>query len=409
MAAAYLIEALRQSRESSGQPTRPELVLIGEESQPCYNRILLSAALAGDLSSEDLDMLGDTSDLSIVSGRRVTEIDSAGRSITLDDGQSLNYSKLVLAIGASAAFPRMDLEATDGAYCFRNLADLESLQLESSRSSNALVVGAGLLGLEAAWGLHRLGVNVKVMHRQGHILNRQLNSPAGRVLQQRLEDEGIEFALDCEVDRVITDSGRVNSVLSSTGETLPCDLLVFATGIQPNTALARNSGLKVDRGVLVNEWLETSSAHIFALGECAQVGPATFGLVAPIREQARVLARRLTGCPTQPFSIGDYPTQLKISGVEVFSAGVIDEDAEHITLESRAHRIYRQLFVRKNRLVGAVLVGNRRGANDLAAIIQEGKDISHRRHQLMFGHEPIPAPTNISTVISPQHREHGYV
>ncbi len=216
-------------------------------------------------------------------------------------------------------------------------------------------------------------------------MNRQLDTQGARVLQDMLEAKGISFHTGCELTELHDEERRLQAVSLSSGAYLPCDMLLFATGITPNAAFARDSGVATDRGILLDDQLRTSADGIFALGECAQLGQQCFGLVAPVRAQAEVLAGRLCGRSNEAYHIEDWPTQLKISGIELFRAGELDAQAANIVLSSPDQGVYRRLVVRDNRLIGAVLVGDKRHGGWYSELIDQQADISGYRQTLMFG------------------------
>jgi len=384
MAAAYLLAELRAVSETSQHVRRRNAVLIGDEAQACYNRVLLSSLLAGECELSDLDMCQGDEYLSIITGRRVVEIDSAEQVLKLDDGQVMPYSDVVISTGATVPVPEAVPSEAEGVQFFRSLTDLDRLRTQSGRAKNAVVIGGGLLGLEAAWGLHLLGLTVTVVHRNEFLMNRQLDEGGSSELRRQLEAAGLQFELGTVVTTTELSEGKVSGIRLASGRRVDCELLVCATGISPNTELAQSAGLAVDRGVCVDSFLQTGIPSVHALGECIQLGAMTYGLVAPIRRQAHVLAKRLMRIDTPPYEDSDDPTQLKVSGVHVFSAGDIRGDGEHIELTSRKYGIYRKLFVRDGRLVGAVLVGDRSGAAVFTELIQSRVDIGSLRHQLMF-------------------------
>jgi len=380
MAAAYLLQELER------QPHDLEIIVIGDELEACYNRVLLSNVLAGENTESDLEMLNPFPGAAtqIVTGTRALTIDSSAHTVSCDNGSDYYFDKLVIATGARVARPTVDLSGIDGVRIFRTLRDVRELRALAGHGRNAVVLGAGLLGLEAAHGLNSLGFATRVVHRNPVIMNRQLDIEGGALLQRDLEERGIGFQLNSQLAALETDAaGHVRAVHLDSDERLECDLLVLATGIVPATALATESGIATDRGILVDEYLHTSVPEIYAIGECSQFGDTCFGLVAPIREQASVLAANLAGKTVLPFRLRDYPTQLKISGVEIYRAGELDDEAEQLVLRGKG--VYRRLVVRDNRLVGAVLVGDKRGGNWYSQLISEGRDIESLRDRLMFG------------------------
>ncbi|MFV8819024.1 NAD(P)/FAD-dependent oxidoreductase [Haliea sp. E17] len=388
MASAYLLQELGKTRHPYA------VTVIGDEAEACYNRVLLSNVLAGENTEEDLDMLGGVRGdegnppwLRFLTGTRIMSVDTADKCVVDSAGQRHSYDRLVLATGASVARPQVDCRGIQGVHAFRTVADTRKLRhLAAGSGGRAVVVGGGLLGLEAAHGLNALGFSTCVVHRNTTLMNRQLDSEGGRQLQRDLVSRGIDFRLGRQVASLVTTADQeIAGITLDDGEELPCELLLFATGITPNASLAREAGIPTQRGILVDERLQSAAPGVYALGECSQFGDATFGLVAPIRLQASVLAAELSGKPHPPFRIEDYPTQLKISGVEIFRAGELDDAAEQLLL--RSGDIYRRLIIRDDRLVGAVLVGDKRGGTWYAELIASGQDISNLRSALAFGRE----------------------
>ncbi len=389
MAAAYLLQELAK------RPHRLQVTVVGEEAEACYNRVLLSNVLSGENSETDLDMLAtapasDDGNVAaaprIITGRRITHIDSKLGVATTDDGERLAYDALVFATGANVARPPVDCTGVGGVREFRTVADTRELRALEATGRSAVVVGGGLLGLEAAHGLNALGFHTRVLHRNPVIMNRQLDAEGGRQLQRDLEERGLHFKLGAQIAALDTDTeGHIRGIQLDDGSSLACDLLLFATGITPNIALAQASGLATERGILVDEHLRCSEPGIYALGECSQFGDTCFGLVAPIREQAAVLAAQLGGESPAPFRLQDYPTQLKISGVEIYRAGELDDASEQILVHGSG--VYRRLVIRNDRLIGAVLVGDKRGGTWYSDLISQGRDISSIRSSLAFGRE----------------------
>lgn len=388
MATAYLLQEL------AGQQHDLDITVVGEEIDACYNRVLLSAVLAGDSSESDLQMLAGSSQfaaVNFVTGTRVESVDLAASTVFTGKGQSLGYDKLVFATGASVACPELADTGVRGVEKLRALDDARYLRSLAGEGGAVVVVGGGLLGLEAAHGLNALGFEVSVVHRSAHLMNRQLDEEGARALQGKLERSGIHFNLAATVAGLQADDrqgGRqLTAVELSNGDVLPCGVLVFATGIIPNAQLAAQAGLLTDRGVKVDAYMQCSAPNIFALGECSQFGEHCFGLVAPIREQARVLARRLCAIDGPEFVVEDSPTQLKISGIEIYSAGALHAVGDELVLRDTGAGVYRRLVLRDGRLVSAVLVGDKRGGNWYSELIRSQADVSKLRAGLMFGRE----------------------
>ncbi len=384
MATAYLLQEL--GREAAGM----DIIVLGEEADTCYNRVLLSNVLAGDTAETELQMLEPgalPASVTFLSGTRAVSVDRINRLVESDCGRLISYDRLVFATGASVARPPLAQTDVCGVEEFRTLTDARKLRSLMREGARAVVVGGGLLGLEAAHGLTTLGFATTVVHRQTCLMNRQLDAEGAAQLQKDLESRGVRFRMDDSVVELETEAETLKGVVLRQGETLPCELLLFATGISPNTDIARDAGLTVDRGIVTDPFMRTSSEKVFALGECSQLGEDCFGLVAPIREQARVLARELLGIATAGFSPAHSPTQLKISGIDIFSAGHLDTSGDQLFLRDANAGIYRRLILRDGRLVGAVLVGDKRGGSWYSELIASGTDISAYRSGLMFGRE----------------------
>ncbi|MGJ0511039.1 NAD(P)/FAD-dependent oxidoreductase [Methylocystis sp.] len=383
MAATRLIEEL-----TNRAPGRYDILVIGDEPRLAYNRVLLSSVLAGELSVEDIELKPSqwwrAAGVEVMSGRKVIKIDAAARRLLLDSGESVDYSKVALATGSRAA--RLPIEGADlkGVHVFRDVEDVDALS-QLGKEMRALVIGGGLLGLEAAYGLARRGVDVTLAHVMDRLMERQLDAVGADILRRLVEEKGVRVLLNANATR-INGSSRVENVEFADGQTMPVDAVIFAVGIQPNADLARQAGLDVGRGVIVDDGLETSEAGVFAVGECAEHRGVCYGLVEPAYEQGRVLAMRLAG---QDASYGGsvVSTNLKVSGVRVFSAGdyLGEGDARRIVCKDPRMGIYRKLVVRDDRLVGAILIGDTNGAADLLDFIRSGADISSQRDELMFG------------------------
>ncbi|MBP6725240.1 MAG: NAD(P)/FAD-dependent oxidoreductase [Halioglobus sp.] len=384
MAAAYLLQELHRDG------AQLEITVVGEERDTCYNRVLLSSALAGDSTEADLRMLaaGTTpGSTRFMAGTRVESVVTSSRTLVTDRGLVLAYDLLVFATGASVARPAVADVTIPGVEQLRTLADARRLRGLAAGGGRAVVAGGGLLGLEAAHGLNALGIATTVVHRQSHLMNRQLDETGAGQLRADLHRSGIEFRLSDSVAALKTGLAGLTGVALASGETLPCSLLLCATGITPNAALAASAGLAVERGIRIDSHMRTSSKGVYALGECSQLGGHCFGLVAPIREQARVLAAQLLGKSGPAFSVGHYPTQLKISGIEIYSAGELDNGGDQLVLHDEHAGIYRRLVLRDGKLVGAVLVGDKRGGNWYGELIGRGTDVTALRPGLMFGRE----------------------
>ena len=384
MAAARLVDELVKT--SLG---RYAIAVIGEEPRLAYNRVLLSSVLAGETASHDIELkpAGWWRDrgVTLKYGCRATEIDVGRRELKIDGDESIEFSRLVLAIGSSAL--RLNVPGADlaGVHTFRDSRDVDLLLTLAVRKKPVVVVGGGLLGLEAAYGLAKAGTPVTLLHLMDRLMERQLDAPAAELLKSLVERKGIKVELNANTAR-IHGATRVEGVQLADGRLITADAVVFAAGIRPNTALAKEAGLTVNRGVVVDDHLQTSAPGIFALGECAEHRGVCYGLVEPAYEQARVLARHLSGRDAAyPGSV--VATNLKVSGVSVFSAGDFlgSSGSEAILLSDTRRGTYKKLVIAEGRLAGAVLVGDVADALWYLELIRARKPIAAIRKEMMFG------------------------
>ena len=383
MATAYLLQEL------AGYDCALDITVIGEEQDRCYNRVLLSSLLAGEVTEPELQMLeaGHSASVRFVAGTRAIRVDTEKQQVHCDNGSEHGYDLLVFATGSSVAVPNVAGVEASGVEVFRTLKDTRLLRQKNGDNKKAVVAGGGLLGLEAAHGLNQLGYDTTVVHRNPWPMNRQLDEEGGAQLRLALESQGIQFSLGTHINQVLSRDGAVTGILLDNQQQLDCQLLVIATGIKANSELAGKADLAIDRGILVDEQMRCSREGIFALGECCQFGSHGFGLVAPIRQQARVLAAQLMDQPGAGFAIEDWPTQLKISGIDIYRAGELDPEAEQLVLRDEERGIYRRLVIRNEQLIGAVLVGDKRSCTWYAELIKNRRNVASMRQGLMFGPE----------------------
>ena len=362
---------------------------IGAEPQEAYNRILLSSVLAGDKSLADIALAGRpwyaANGIELISGDAVEAIDRSAKTVRTASGRVVSYDRLVLATGSRPIrlkLPGIDL---DGVATFRDLADVTRM-CTLSAGARAVVIGGGLLGLEAAAGLVRRGVSVSVVHLASDLMERQLDAPAASLLAEALAARGIKLHLGAQTQAILGTGGRVAGVRLVGGETIPADLVVLAVGIAPETALACAAGLACGRGLLVDDAMRTSDPDIFALGECVEHRGHVFGLVGPIWEQARVLAETLCDRPAS-YEGSALATSLKVSGIDLFSAGTVREgpDAETLVFADPAIPAYRKLVLREGRLEGALLYGDIEDASWYAELIASARSVEALRDRLVFG------------------------
>jgi nitrite reductase [NAD(P)H] large subunit len=371
---------------------RFDIAVIGAEPHPNYNRILLSSVLAGDKELADIILHPREwyagNGIRLATGDAAVKLDARAKTVTTAAGREVAYDKLVLATGSRPFVPPIAGLALPGVCAFRTIADLDLMRELARNGGRAVVVGGGLLGLEAAVGLMKRGMAVTVLHLVPTLMERQLDEAAGLLLQRDLEQTGLTILTRTQTE-AITGDNRVRAVRLADGRELPADLVVFAVGVRPDIALARDAGLDVNRGITVDDFMMTSDPDIFAVGECIEHRGQTFGLVGPLWEQARTCAEVLCGARPAPYVAAAPHTSLKVTGVDVFSAGVLkarDDGDEEITLRDAASRHYKKLVVRDSRLLGAILYGDIADGPWFAELIHAGRDVAPFRDSLIFGH-----------------------
>jgi nitrite reductase (NADH) large subunit len=384
MAAARLVDEL--AKVALG---RYAIAVIGDERRLAYNRVLLSSVLAGETASHDIELRPASwwrdRGVTLQYGRAATEIDLGRRELKIAGEESVAFSKLVLATGSAPL--RLDVPGADlaGVHTFRDSRDVDLLLTLAAQKKRVVVVGGGLLGLEAAYGLAKAGTPVTLLHLVDRLMERQLDAPAGGLLKTLVERKGIEVLLNANTARLHGES-FVEGVELTDGRRLDADAVIFAAGIRPNVALAKDGGIPVNRGIVVDDRLQTAAANIFALGECAEHRGICYGLVEPAYEQARVLAQHLAG-NSASYSGSVVATNLKVSGVAVFSAGdfIAADGAETIVLNDARHGTYKKLVIANGRLSGAVLVGDTADALWYLELIRTREPIAKIRGEMMFG------------------------
>jgi nitrite reductase [NAD(P)H] large subunit len=385
MAAARLVEDV-----TARAPGRYAIAVIGEEPSLAYNRVLLSSLLAGDIAEAEIALKSrgwwQAKGVTLIYGRRAVGIDAQAREVRLAEDMSLPFSKLVLATGSEPIRLPLPGAALPGVFTFRDVGDVGAIMAKAGPEKRAVVIGGGLLGLEAAYGLAKAGASVTVVHLMDRLMERQLDARGASMLKSALEALNIEVLLGAE-SAAIEGEERVAGLRLTGGRLIPADLVVMAVGIRPRAELARKAGLDVARGILVDDGMQTSVPDIYALGECAEHRGTCYGLVEPAYEQARVLARRLAG-DNAAYTGSLLATNLKVSGVNVFSAGDFlgAPGTEPIVLADPEHGIYRKLILKDGRLAGAVLLGDTGDALWYLDLIRSGAPIAATRDSLVFGH-----------------------
>src|ERR1700754_3436847 len=384
MAAARLVDELVKT--SLG---RYAIAVIGEEPRLAYNRVLLSSVLAGETAPHDIELTPANwwrdRGVTLKYGCRATEIDVGRRELKIAGDESIEFSRLVLATGSSPLRLNVPGGELPGVHTFRDSRDVDLLLALAARRKPVVVVGGGLLGLEAAYGLAKAGTPVTLLHLMDRLMERQLDAPAADLLKTLVERKGIRVMLNADTARIVGE-GAVEGVELADGTLIEADAVVFAAGIRPNTSLAKDAGLSVNRGVVVDDALQTSASDIFALGECAEHRGICYGLVEPAYEQAGVLAGHLAGRGTA-YKGSVVATNLKVSGVSVFSAGdfIGADGSEQILLSDVKRGAYKKLVISDGRLTGAVLIGDTADALWYLEMIRARKAVAAIRKDLMFG------------------------
>ncbi len=377
-------------------PDLYDITVFGAEPHGNYNRILLSPVLAGEMKLPEI-MLNDLgwyrdNGITLHAGKKVAKIDRIRRKVVAEDGTEEAYDRLLLATGSLPFMPPIPGRDLPGVLAYRDIADTEAMIEAAQAHRRAVVIGGGLLGLEAANGLKLRGMDVTVVHLADWLMERQLDRVAAGMLQASLEARGLQFLLGKQTEALIQgESGRVCAVRMKDGLEIPADLVVVAAGIRPNTALAEAAGLHCSRGIVVNDTLQTYDPRIYAVGECVAHRGVAYGLVAPLFEQGKVAANHLANFGIARYSGSSVSTKLKVTGIDVFSAGDFtgSDRTEEIVLHDRAGGVYKKLVIDNERLVGAVLYGDTADSAWYFQLMRDGKDIRDIRDHLMFGQNHI--------------------
>jgi nitrite reductase (NADH) large subunit len=367
-----------------------DITVFGAEARENYNRIMLSPVLSGEKSFEDIIINSREwyveNDITLFAGDAVTAIDTSAKTVTSARGLTLGYDKLVLATGSDPFIipvPGKDLE---GVVTFRDLDDVNRMLDAAKLGGRAIVIGGGLLGLEAAVGLKANGMDVTVVHLMDTLMERQLDEAAGYLLVSELEGRGLQVLTGANTKAILGDT-KVTGLELVDGTQLKADLVVMAVGIKPNVTLAREAGIEIGRGVMVNDQMQTSTADVYAVGECVEHRGLTYGLVAPLFEMGKVLAAHLTGGEGVGYEGSVTSTKLKVTGVDVFSAGDFSggDGAEDIVFRDAARGVYKRIVVRGDKVEGAVLYGDAKDGAWYFQLMKDGADISELRDTIVFG------------------------
>lgn len=400
MAGARTVEEIL----SRGGGSRFEITMIGDEPYGNYNRIMLSHVLSGESSIDDDDLMLNPmawyreNDVELFAGDRAVQIDRFAKTITCESGRAIGYDTLIIATGSNTFFPNMDgLREADGrlargVFGFRTIEDTNGmLQMALSKDDmRAVVIGGGLLGLEAAYGLRTQGIDVDVVHSPGHLMNQQLDERGGRVLRNKIEELGVGVYTSKRTTAVLRDdAGRVAGVGFNDDSSLPADMIVVTAGIRPNVELARAGGLVIERGIVVDDQMRCEDeGSIYAVGECCQHRGEVYGLVAPLWEQAAVLADVLTGAdPGAAYHGSRLTTKLKVAGVDVAAMGVKGPERdtdEFVQFYEPRSGTYKSVVVRDNKLIGAMLLGDISKVSFLTQAFDDKVALPDERISMLF-------------------------
>ena len=371
-------------------PDLYDITVFGAEPYGNYNRILLSPVLAGEKTVDDIIL--NTRDwyaqngIRLHAGDPVIAIDRRRRIVRSQSGVEVGYDRLLLATGSKPFLIPVPGHDLPGVIAFRDIQDVETMLAAARSHRHAVVIGGGLLGLEAENGLMRQGMSVTVVHVMDSLMERQLDRSASALLQQALERKGLRFLLRANTAEIVGPE-RVTAVRFDDGTEIPADLVVMTAGVRPNIDLAKQAGLHCERAIVVDDTLQTYDPRVYAVGECVQHRTATFGLVAPIWDQARVCGAHLAGAGHRRYVQRATATKLKVTGVELYSAGdfIGGPDSEDLVLRDPRRGVYKRLVIEDNRVVGAVLYGDVKEGAWYFELIQNRTDISSLRSQLLFG------------------------
>lgn len=371
-------------------PDLYDITVFGAEPHGNYNRILLSPVLAGEKTVADI-MLNtrewyEENGIELLAGDPVVAIDRPRRIVRSASGREVRYDRLLLATGSKPFILPVPGHQLDGVIAFRDIQDVETMQQAARNHRHAVVIGGGLLGLEAANGLLRQGMDVTVVHLPDSLMERQLDKPAATLLQSALERKGLRFLLGAQTAEILG-TDRVTGVRFKDGSEIPADLVVMTAGVRPNIELAAGAGLHCERAIVVDDTLQTYDPRIYAVGECVQHRQATFGLVAPIWDQARVCAAHLAGSGHRRYVQQATATKLKVTGVDLYSAGdfIGGEGSEDLVLRDARRGVYKRLVLQDGCLVGAVLYGDVQDGPWYFDMIQRRTPVGALRQRLLFG------------------------
>lgn len=371
-------------------PDSYDITIFGAEPHPNYNRIMLSSVLAGGADMQEI-VINDwdwykENNITLHTGHKVTKIDTDRKKVISHQGIEVDYDSIIVATGSNPFMLPLPGADKEGVIAFRDIHDCEVMIDASKKYKKAVVIGGGLLGLEAARGLLHLGMEVNVVHIHSYLMERQLDEAASKMLQRELEAQGMQFLLK-KSTASIKGKRRASGLAFTDGTEVDGDLVVMAVGIKPNIELAKATGLEVNRGIVIDDFMQTSVPGIYAVGECAEHRGIAYGLVAPLYEQGAVLAKHLAGVETVGYAGSVTSTKLKVSGVDVFSAGHFVESptTRALKIQDDLAGTYKKIVIQDGKLIGAVLFGDTSDGAELFASIKKGESVEGREKELLLG------------------------
>ena len=372
------------------EPEKYNITVFGDEPYGNYNRIMLSPVLADEKTIDEI-MLNEEqwyvdNNITLHKGKKVTEIDRIAKKVIAEDGTEAPYDRLLITTGSLSFMLPLPGADKEGVIGFRDIADVDTMIDAAKNYKKAVVIGGGLLGLEAANGLMKQGMDVTVVHLLDSLMERQLDKPASAMLKKSLEEKGMKFLMETATDEIIG-GDRVEGLKFKNGETIDADLVVMAVGIKPNFELAEKAGLHCERGIVVNDTLQTFDPNIYSVGECVQHRGLTYGLVAPLFEMAKVAANHLAEIGIARYEGSVTSTLLKVTGIDLFSAGDFSggEGTEELVLHDEASGTYKKLVLQDNKVIGCVLYGDTVDGTWYFQLLKEGTDVSDFRKSILFG------------------------
>ncbi len=377
-------------------PGKYDVTIFNAEPRTNYDRILLSPVLSGEKTYEDIVIHGDAwyqeHGVTLHKGRKVNAIDRLTKTVTAEDGTTAQYDKLLIATGSVPFIVPVPGKDLAGVLTYRDLDDVEAMLVAAEQGGSAVVIGGGLLGLEAAAGLAMRGMDVTVLHLMPTLMERQLDTTAGNLLKRAIEARGIKVITKANTKEILGTAPngappRVRAILLDDGTEIPANIVVMAAGIRPSAGLAKEAGIETNRGIVVNDRMVTSDPDIYAVGECVEFDGNVYGLVAPLYEQAGIAAKGLAGEDTKGFVDKALATKLKVTGVDLYSAGDFaeGEDREEIVLRDATNGLYKRLILQDNKVIGVVMFGDTSDSGWFFQLIKDGTDISEMRDTLIFG------------------------